>query len=537
MRWLYVPYRFVFILAVSAGVSLRYLFSSRARFPKAAFLKVLFERLGGSYIKVGQALAMRQDFLSVAQLEQLADLLDEVRPFDAAKGRRRVARELGRPLEEVFDEFDADPVASASFSQVYRAVDKDGREVAVKVKRPRIGHVLYADTLFMRMFGAMVSIAGPGRKLGVKRLIAEVVDVLHAELDYGREADYMTIMKENAGEMEGFVVPTVYREWSTQNIIVMDFLRGRSLKEVLREVRNGAEQVLDLAGEEIDLRAAGTKIYEISMQSIFELGFFHADPHPGNILVLEGGKIGFVDYGIVGYLSKEARELNFNYVDALSGGRVDEAAEIYTRIVVPHQNADFEGLRREMAVQLRVWRAATANPEASFRDKSSGTVLNNSINLARKYRFYLPRNTILYYKTVMTIDHINIELNPAYDSLSDAEQYVADFSMRKMQSTFMQNDWIQLYWKFNRNLDQAADLIESVENFFREREAQNPERLPLILRQLTGTISAFSYLAGLALPILKWGTEIEFFKEMDPVLVGVISAVCLFSGYHFGKMS
>ena len=501
------------------------------------FLKVLFERLGGSYIKVGQALAMRQDFLSVAQLEALASLLDEVKPFDAKKGRRIVEKELGKQLAEVFEEFEAEPVASASFSQVYRARDKEGRAVAVKVKRPRIEHMLFADTLFMRMFGYVASLAGPGKKLGVRHLIEEVIDVLHAELDYQREADFMTIMRKNADEITDFVVPVVYRALSTRNVLVMDFLNGISLREVLSQCRAGNFEVKDRKGAEIDLQAAGSKIYEISMRSIFELGFFHADPHPGNILLLEGGKIGFVDYGIVGYLSREARDLNFNYVDALSNDRIDEAAEIYTRIVVPNRNADFEGLKREMAIQLHAWRAATADPKASFSEKSSGTVLNNSINLARKYRFHLPRNTILYYKTVMTIDHINIELNPAYDSLADAEEFVMNLSMRKMQDTFMQNDWIQLYWKFNRNLDQAADLFDSIENFFKEREDQDKERLPLILRQLFGTVASFSILVAIILPVLHYGTELSWFAEIETVLIWVVSGVFLFSGWHFGRMA
>lgn len=537
MRLLYVPYRFFQILFITGWICLRYAFSSRTKFPRSHFLKVLFEHLGGTYIKAGQALAMRQDFLSVAQLEALSGLLDEVRPFNAERGVRMIERSFGQPVDAVLGSLDRVPFASASFSQVYRATDKEGNALAIKVKRPHIGHILYADTLFMRIFGRLASIAGPGRKLGVRQLVHEVIEVLESELDYGREMDYMSIMGEAMGEIPGFVVPRVYRGLSGKQVIVMDYLDGISLKEIFSRKRAGEQEIEGPDGKLLDLSALGNLIYEISMRSIFEMGFFHADPHPGNILVLSDQRIGFVDYGIVGYLSQEARNLNFSYMDALARGDMDEAADIYTRIVVPNADANFEGLKREMAVQLRVWRAATANPEAGFAEKSSGTVLNNSINLARKHSFHLPRNTVLYYKTIMTIDHINIELNPAYDSIADAEAFVQDYSLRRMQTAFNQTDWMSMFRKFNENLDQATDLFDQLDEFLRERNQQDTERLPLILRRLFGTVSAFSWMAAIAFPVLKYGTEIAFFRDMDPVLCWLLTGICAFSGWHFGRMA
>lgn len=530
----FVPFRFWYISFVSGFTLLGYLVSNKRTYSLGNFYQKLFDRLGGAFIKAGQALAMRQDKLPIEHCEALSSLLDEVRPFPAAKGIAIIEKELGKPISELFTSIQEKPVASASFSQVYKALGKDGNGLAVKVKRPRMEEIVFADAFFIRAFGFLCSLTPLGKRFRVKEMAGEVVNTLYEELDYFREADFLKISWRYTQDIPNYRSPRYYRELSTRNLITMDFLEGISLREVLTQVRNkdNSPIVTDHQGNPLNLPEIGDKLYEILMRCIFEEGFFHADPHPGNILIMEDGKLGFIDFGIMGFLTSEGKKLNLKYQHALSHGRIGEATELFTQIITPGPDADVEGLKRDMHVLLQVWTTATKNPNAPFEDKSSAIILQKSVEYARKHRFFLAQNEVLYYKTLLTLDHINIELNPAYDSVGSTEKYLSGLLQRRVEKDMEVETFIEQNEKLRDFLTRTPDTLnvirEILEQYQQEHQKSNvaaPQK-----GHVESLIGKFLMLLALCFAVLKFGFDHAIFANIDVTLSGFIIGIKVVAG-------
>lgn len=526
----YVVYRLGFIWIQGGRMVLtRLLTQKRRREDLGEFYKRLCEGLGGTFIKVGQALAMRQDFLPPAQCEALSHLLDRVRPFPSCKGHRMVERELGGKLSAFFMEFGDDPVASASFSQVYRARTLEGVDVAVKVMRPGMDYVVHADTFLLLATAYSLNVLGFGRQLGFLRLAQEVVEVLKNELDYPREGRYLQIFQEHVQAFPYLEVPLYFPKLSGLRVLTMSYIEGVTLKSMLSQLRAHPDAVvMDAEGQPIDGSLVGSRIYEVTMRSVFQLGFYHADLHPGNIVLLPGNRIGLIDFGIVGVLGRDLREKNLKYVQALADKRFEDAADIYAQIVQPHARADYQGLRHDMLILLKAWSIATANPNASFKEKSSGTVLNESVDMARKHHFYLPRHAVLYYKTVMMIDHLNIELNPRYDSLAEAEKFVYEHQLYTLSHALTYEKW-QRYWvEVVDSLDQYPEAVSNTLKFLQQLEPKRDKNpLVLVAEHLVRLLRNATLALAVAWPALRYVADVAWLCKWDGWDVGLFVVAML----------
>ena len=533
IKVLYVPFRFNYITVVSLFTTLGYLFSNKRKYTLGRFYQTLFDRLGGAFIKAGQALAMRQDKLPLQHCEALSSLLDEVRPFPAAKGIAIIEKELGKPIGELFESIEPKPVASASFSQVYKAMSKEGKGLAVKVKRPRMEQIVFADAFFIRFFAFLISLTGLGRRLRVREMAGEVVNTLYEELDYQREADFLKISWRYTKEISHYRSPQYYREFSTRNLITMDFMEGISLREVLSRLRNSKDGIVtDPSGNPLDLPEIGSRLYEIILRCIFEMGFFHADPHPGNIIIMEDGNLGFIDFGIMGYLTTEVRKINLKYQNALSRGHIEEATEIFTQIVTPGPDADVEGLKRDMNILLQVWTTATRDPNAPFEDKSSAIILQKSVEYARKHRFFLAQNEVLYYKTLLTIDHLNIELNPAYDSVGFTEEYLRGYFQRKVEGDLAVENFMEQNEKLRDFITHTPDTLNVIREILEKQLEQNQDEKKEADKGSWGAgfMGKMLLLLAVSILILKYGVDHPLFQHLDHTLTGVILGIKVIAG-------
>ncbi len=298
------------------GVLIKYLFIlfllkfSLYRKEKSQLLKTFFEEIGGSFIKFGQLLALRVDVLPKEYSLAMIDLLDNVKPFSYKEVETIILYELGAMPNEVFKEFDKTPFASASFGQVHAAKFSDKEIIAVKIMRPGIEKIVSIDFFFINILAFVADLFFKIEAMTWKEFASEFKKWTKKELDYYIEAEnndkfynyYRTVHDKNV------VIPQIYTKFSTKHILVQEYIDGIPLSRVLRGLKDGRLNDSKLRKLGINIaKTPRTLMYEI-LRQYFYFGFYHADPHPGNILLLKGNKIGLIDFGIVG----EADPINKN---------------------------------------------------------------------------------------------------------------------------------------------------------------------------------------------------------------------------------
>ena len=261
--------------------------------PVAARLRLALQELGPIFIKLGQLLATRRDLLDDAVCDELAKLQDRVAPFPDAVAKAQIAQELGRPLHEVFAQVGSTPLAAASVAQVYAAQLADGRDVVIKLLRPGIAATIDADLAVMRRLARWLeAVSADARLLQPSRVVEQYADTIHAEIDLRREAQNSERMRLAFEHSALLYIPRMHLPLVSERMLVMDRMHGVPVTDV---------ETLDALG--IDRRTLAVRGVEIFFTQVFRDGFFHADMHPGNILVAANGQYVALDFGIMGTLT------------------------------------------------------------------------------------------------------------------------------------------------------------------------------------------------------------------------------------------
>lgn len=262
-------------------------------------IRLGFEELGPTFIKFGQILSTRGDLLPSDLVEELKKLQDKVPPFPGKEAIRLVENELGRPLKELFAEFSQEPIAAASISQVHEARTSKGVHMAVKVQRPGIKHIIDTDLeIMLKLAASLEKHVQDLKNAQLVNLVKEFVLSIHKELNFSSEAANIERFGNNLNNDPSVHVPLCYRRYSTGKVLSMEFVEGTKISEAERFEELGLNPKL--------ITQRGT---DLMLKQIFEHGFFHADPHPGNILVLPDNVICFLDFGMMGTLTRSTREL------------------------------------------------------------------------------------------------------------------------------------------------------------------------------------------------------------------------------------
>ena len=297
------------------------------------------EALGPTFIKLGQLLSTRSDLLPGPYLDALARLQDKVEPFSFGEVEEIVSTELGVRLSKAFQEFESEPLAAASLGQVHRARMRDGRQVAVKVQRPNIRQVILEDLeAFEQIAGVIDRHTDVGRRFAFKDMLDEFRKTLLRELDYRREAQNLTLLAANLKEYDRLVIPRPIEDYSTARVLTMDYVRGTKITEMS-----------PLARIDIDGRALAEDLCRAYLDQILVDGFFHADPHPGNLLVTDDGRLALLDLGMVARIDPALQEQLLKLLLALTDGRGSEAAKVTVQIGTTLEDYDEIRYRRVVA--------------------------------------------------------------------------------------------------------------------------------------------------------------------------------------------
>lgn len=363
-------------------------------------LRRRLEILGPTYIKLGQVLALRQDLLPLAITEELKNLLDRLPVVSFPRYLELIVKDLGRPVDEMFAWIDPIPTGSASIAQIHRATTREGDSVILKAVKPGIKEVLTRDARLLKLLGWGLQKLIP--RYQPQRVIAEFVEYTRREVDLRREADNAETFAANFTDLEGVVFPKIYRQYSGPSVLTMEFLAGfkPSAPEALALPEPERDRLVDLGAASI-------------IRMLYRDGFFHADLHPGNLLILPsptGTKLGFIDLGMVGRFDTELRRTLLYYYYTLVMGDAESAAGYLASVAQPGPGADPVAFRREVTEVLHRW-----NRSANFRDFSLAQLILQSVNEGAVHNMYFPVEMILMVKALVTFEGVGQILKPGLD--------------------------------------------------------------------------------------------------------------------------
>ena len=407
--------------------------------PKAEELTRDLERLGPTFVKVGQLLSTRADLLPVAYLEALARLQDRVEPFSFAEVERIVTEELGVRISKPFADFEATPLAAASLGQVHRATLRDGRPVAVKVQRPGIREQIVEDLeAFTEIAQLLDRHSEAGRLYQFEKMVEEFRKTLLRELDYRQEAQNLLTLRENLKEFDRIVVPTPVHDFTTSRVLTMDYVFGQKITSLS-----------PLTRMEIDGAALAEELHKAYLKQIVIDGFFHADPHPGNVFLNDDGRLALLDLGMIGRISGTMQENLLKLLLAISEGHGEEAADRAAETGEKLDSFDEAEFRRRIAELVGLYQNATVE------QIQIGRVVMELSRAAGEAGVRLPSELTMLGKTLLHLDEIARTLDPTFDPNASVRRNAAELLERRMRKSASPSN---LY----ASLLEAKDFVEKL---------------------------------------------------------------------------
>jgi ubiquinone biosynthesis protein len=371
-----------------------------ARATTARRFRDTLAELGPTFIKLGQILSARPDILPADFIAELSQLQDRAAPMPVSLVFKLIEQGLGRPAEQLFAFVDPEPMASASIAQVHRARLASGDDVVVKVQRPGIEEQIRSDTdlLFYlaRFLEGVIEETGIYTPTGI---VSEFRAAMLLELDFENEARNIEEFARSHAERPYVVIPRLYRELSCSTVITMQELKGLKLNAVLEDP--------DAAG--VDRKLLARNVMEASFHQLFTDGLFHGDPHPGNVIVMEGNRIGLLDFGLVGRLSRQMQESIVLFVLAISLRDPDTVARLLYKVGAPDDRINLHQFRQQIHDLLDRYMGL------KISEVDPGVLMSELVDLAMKYRIKIPKEYAVLSKAAATTEGIVRQLDPELD--------------------------------------------------------------------------------------------------------------------------
>ncbi len=504
---LFRPFRFIVYL-------LPWNWFSRTRAPRGQRLREALEELGPIFIKFGQMLSTRKDLLPEDIVAELVALQDKVPPFDSAQAQKIIEQAYDAKIEDIFDEFDSKPLASASIAQVHSAKLKDGKDIVVKVLRPNVLPVIKRDTALLRIIAMLAErYSKDARRLRAIEIVEDYEKTILDELDLMREAANASQLRRNFEHSQQLYIPEIYWDYTRRNVMVMERIHGVSMANIEQMKQAG-----------VNMKRLSELGVEIFFTQVFTHNFFHADMHPGNIFVdiedLAEPKYIAVDFGIVGTLSSgDQRYLAENFLAFFKRD--------YNRVAQLHVDSGWvpEGTRvDEFESAIR----SVCEPifERPLKDISFGQLLLRLFQTARRFDMEVQPQLVLLQKTLLNIEGLGRQIYPDLDLWKTAKPFLEKWmhdqvGSRALIRGFKKNlpyiaekmpDLPELIFDALKKIAEGeSDKVQAQQmQELKNRIKHNQQHLSYTLVGLTGIMSAVIMLGQpssnllLGVPVLSW---------------------------------
>lgn len=469
-------------------------------------VRLALEELGPTYIKLGQILSTRPDLIPVELVSELSKLQDEVPCFPFEDIKAIVEKDLAAPLETLFDDFETEPLGSASIAQVHKACLKNGDCVAIKVRRPGIRRTIEVDLEIMLHLATLMErhVEEVAFHRPVK-IVEEFATVLEKEIDFTIEAANMERISRFFLDDPNLYVPKVFREFTSQRVLTTEHIDGIKISKIDNIDANGMDRKI------ITRRGA-----EVMLKQIFQFGFFHGDPHPGNIFVLPGNVICLVDFGMTGAVNRQTREDFVDLVDAVVHRNEGRAAQVLLKIALWEEKPDMRRFEKEVAEFMgrHLYRP--------LKEIQMGRLLQHMLELASQHRLRIPPDIFLMLKAIAAVEGVAMLLDPDFDIFKLAAPYVQKVKMERYHPRRLTEELLNTGGDLLRFVQEfPGEVLEIVRQLRQQKLSVNLrfDGLDAMLEthdQISNRISFAIIIAGLVI-----GSSIIVISEIPPLVFGI----------------
>ena len=413
---------------------------------RAVRVRKALEELGPAFIKLGQILSTRPDLLSVDFMQELTKLQDDVPSFPFTDVRDILENEFGKPLDQIFSQFEEHPLAAASIGQVHRARTLDGKEVVVKVQRPDIRRIIEVDLEIMMHLADLAEKHIEGWDVQrPTRIVTEFARTIEKELDYTMESMNMLRFARQFDDDPDIYIPRVYREISSNRVLTMEYIDGVKASDISRLKKEGLDPVI-----------IAERGFDLIMKQVFKYGFFHADPHPGNIFILPDNVICYLDFGMMGRVDLASRE---DFVDLmLSAARGDEkkAVDALLELTSPQKEPDRRMLERDVSEFIDQY------SYMPLGELEMGELITRLLKTAALHRLSVPPNLFLMMKALASVEGLGRELDPGFDAVERATPFIKRIRIGRFKPGRLARDVVDSGTDIFRMLREVPDEIRKI---------------------------------------------------------------------------
>ena len=474
------------------------------RKPTWVRIRLLLEELGPTFIKIGQILSLRPDLIPVGLTVELGKLQNNVAPLKTEKIREVVAAGLGRPVDEAYSFFDPKPLASASLAQVHRGVIRSTRTpVAIKVLKPGIEDTIAADLDLLETAAETLNRNVENLEVyDLPGIVREIRSMLTNELDMEREAMNMAIARSNLSGFEHMRVPRVYDDFTSRRVLCMELFQGKTLSEMKsQDIQSGREM--------------GVEGLQVTVKQVLDDGFFHADPHPGNLVIMEGGRFGLLDWGMTGRLTRQRRYQIVDLISAMVDKDEERIVDGMLRI------AGVDRVDNRHALETEVLEILDIYYSAPLEDIQIGRLMMEMTALLREHRIRIQPDLASMIKALVTSEGTARLLYPRLNAVAEAEPFVRELAKRRYSWSNMTRElknnmsgFVQLQKKLPGRISSIIDKVEHGRIRVRFRH-ENLENLISTLESVSNRLALTGIIAALFL-----GSSMIMDTDIEPLLFG-----------------
>ncbi|MAG91261.1 hypothetical protein CMO83_01130 [Candidatus Woesearchaeota archaeon] len=424
--------------------SLKAKIKSRQNIKPEVRLRRTLERLGPTFIKFGQLLSVRPDLIPKEYAQELEKLQDKVPPVSFKDVKAIIEAEFGKSIEHLFSDFEKNPIASASISQVHKATLKTGQKVAVKVQRPYAKDIMETDIEILSYFARLLEKkAEKVRRFRPVKIVNEFKEWTEKELDFRLEARNAKRFYQNFKGSKTVHIPEIYDKFTTEKILTLEFIDGVELHNI-KEIKK----------RKLHFNEIIKNGFDAIMTQVFVQGIFHADPHPGNIIIMDDNSITFVDFGIVGYFDEKLRNKCIDMLYGIVEQDEDLIMDTLLSMGIESEDANYEQLKSDISFVLQPLQGS------SIKDAKVSKIIEELLDIGLRHHIKIPAPLVLFGKTLVTLEGVALEYDPKFKLIGTAKPFMEKLIAKRSNPVYLWKNFVHSMNRYKRFAEDFPDKAE-----------------------------------------------------------------------------